>query len=166
VNDELKAYFIIQAKIAAVFNFFISGMITGLIYHAAEEVPMDVFSIAIDLMITCLLTFTITAYFVRAGLKSTKTVGILPPANGFARFLAMLYNASKKGVIYPLRFGVLMGSAAAIALFVVIAPVFTLLGIAALPFYPYVLLKTVSCMLLGSGVTIMEMYAGMCKNDF
>ena len=165
MNDDLKAYFSIQAKISAAFNFFISGMIAGLIYHAAAEVPTDVVSIAIDLAITCVLTFTITAYFVRAGLKSTKTIGILPPANGFTRFLARLYNASRIGVIYPLRFGVLMGLAAAIVLFIIIAPIYALMGIMVLPFYPYVIIKSLSCMLLGSGVTIFEMYTGMCKTD-
>ena len=92
MNAELKAYFSIQAKIAAAFNFFINGMIAGLIYHTAEVVPTDVVSIAIDLVITCLLIFTITAFFCRAGLKSTKTQGILPPANNFVRFLARLFR--------------------------------------------------------------------------
>jgi len=163
MNKELKIYLKTEAIIAAAFNFFISGMIAGLIYHAAEEVPTDVISIAIDLVITCILTFTITAYFVRASLKSTKTVGILPSAKVLVRFLARLYNTSKKGIIYPLRFGVPMGLAAAVVLFIVIAPGFALLGITALPFYPYALLKPISCMLLGSGVTLLEMYAGMCK---
>ena len=158
MTDELKAYFSIQAKIAAAFNFFISGMIVGLIHHTAEEVPTDAVSIAIDLLITCLLTFTITAYFVRAGLKSTKTTGILPPANRFARFLARLYRA-------PLGFGILMGFASAIALSLVVGSVFVLTGITALPFYLYIALKSISCMLLGSGVTILEMYAGMCKTE-
>ena len=158
MTDELKAYFSIQAKIAAAFNFFINGMIVGLIYHMAEEVPTDVISIAIDILITCLLTFTLTAYFVRAGLKSTKTAGILPPANRFARFLARLFRA-------PLGFGLLIGFASAIALSIVVGSVFILTGITALPFYLYIVLKPISCMLLGVGVTILEMYAGMCKTE-
>ena len=165
MNEELKTYFGIQAKIAAAFNFFISGMIAALIHHAETEVLTDVISIAIDFLITCILTFTVTAYFVRAGLKSTKTVAILPPANGLICFFARLYNASKKGVIYPLRFGVLIGLAAAVGFFVLTAPWFLLFDIRALPFYFYVLLKSLFCMLLGGGVTLFEMYAGMCKTE-
>ena len=159
MNGQLKAYFRVQAVIAAAFNFFINGMIAGLIYHAAAEVPTNIISIAIDLIITCLLTFTITAFFVRAGLKSTKTAGILPPANRFARFLARLFRA-------PLGFGVLMGLIVGVALFIVIGPAFTLAGISTLPFYIYVPAKSLFSMLLGSGVTIIEMYAGMRKTEF
>ena len=164
MNSEIKAmpriaaFLGVQAKIAAAFNFFISGMIIGLIYHEADLVPLDSVSVAVDLVITCLLTFTITAYFCRASLKSTKTAGILPAPNVFIRFLAKLFRS-------PLAFGVLSGLFTAASLFAVIAPLLALLKITALPFYPYVLLKSLSCMLLGSGVTLLELFAGMCKTE-
>lgn len=34
-----------------------------------------------------------------------------------------------------------------------------------LPFFSYTMLKTVFCALLGGGVTLLELYAGMCKPD-
>jgi len=156
VNKELKAYFCIQAKIAAAFNFFINGMIASMIYHAANEVPTDVISIGIDLAITCLFTSTITAYVIRHGLKSTGTAGVLPPANGFVRFLAKLFR-------FPLGFGILTGLAAAAALFAIAAPAFALLNITSLPFYLYVLLKSFFSLVFGAGITIFSMYAGICK---
>ena len=165
MNKELKAYFSIEAKIGGAFNFFINGMIAGLIHHAAVMVSTDIISLAIELLSTCVLTFTITACFVRAGLKSTKTTAILPPANGFVRFLARLYNASAKGIVYPLRFGVPAGFLAAVALYIITAPLFTFLKISALPFYAFVLGKSFFCMLFGAGVTVLEMYVGMCKTE-
>ena len=158
MSYELKAYFSVQAKVAAAFSFFVSGMIAALLYHAAQSALTDVVSIGIDLTITCLLTFIITAYFCRASLKSTKTVGILPPANGFSRFLARLFRT-------PLGFGIVCGLVAAIVLFIITTIILSLLNVTALPFYLYVLLKSLFCMLLGSGVTILEMYAGMCKTE-
>jgi hypothetical protein len=76
-----------------------------------------------------------------------------------------LYNVSKNGVIYPLRFGVTAGLAAAVVFFAVIAPIFAVLHISALPFYGFVLGKSILCMLFGAGVTVLEMYAGMCKTE-
>jgi len=63
MNEELKAYLRIEITISAAFNFFISGMAAALIYHMADTVPVDRISLAIDLFITCLLTFSITSYF-------------------------------------------------------------------------------------------------------
>jgi hypothetical protein len=158
MNDELKANLRTQAMIAAVFNFLINGMITGLIYHNTEKVPTDVVSIAIDMVITCLLTFTITSYFCGANLESAKTAGILPPANGFIHLLARLFRTS-------LVFGILLGSVSAVVLSAVIAPIFALLGITALPFYLYVLYKLLFSALFGSGATFIAMYAGMCNPE-
>ena len=140
-------------------------MLAGLIYHSAETVPTDAISIAVDLLSTCLLTFTVTAFFVRASLKSTKTIAIAPPVNKAFRIFAKLYSASKKGIIYPLRFGIPIGLITAIVLYAIIAPLFALFKIPELPFYIFVLLKSLSCMLFGSGVTVFEMYTGMCKPE-
>jgi hypothetical protein len=150
-------------------------MIAGLIHHGAATVPMDIISLAIEIVSTCLITFTVSAYFVQASLISSKTTAILPPTNGFVCFLAKLYNASsgggtsKKGnisiggIIYPLRFGITMGLTAAIVFFAIIAPVFALLHVSALPFFTFVLGKSFLWMLLGASVTVLEMYIGMCK---
>ena len=66
MNRELAVYLRLQATIATTFNFFIGGMIAALIYHKADFVPTDTISIAIDITITCLLTFAITTPFCRA----------------------------------------------------------------------------------------------------
>ena len=158
MNDELKAYFGIQAKLAAAFNFFISGMVAALIHHKADYVATDAISLIIDYIITCLLIFTITAFFVRAGLKSTKTIGILEPKNRLDSFLARRFRS-------PLGYGVLAGFAVAVVLSAIIAPIAYLLDIAVLPFYPYVFLKAVFCMLVGAFAAISAMYAGMCKTE-
>lgn len=67
-----------QTAIAAAVNIFIGGMIAFLIYHKADFVPMDTYSIAVDLLITCLLTFVITTLFSRASLRRYKTGDVLP----------------------------------------------------------------------------------------
>ncbi|MEA4849537.1 MAG: hypothetical protein VB106_20090 [Clostridiaceae bacterium] len=158
MNEELRNYLRIEIIVAAAFNFFISGMVTGLIYHKADHIPTDTASIAVDLFITCLLTFTITAFFCRRSLKAAKTADILPLAGMWTRRLSRLFRR-------PLLFGILLGPAAAVILFALIAPIFALLHINALPFYPYVLLKSLSVMLLGGGVTLLSLYAGMCRPE-
>ena len=157
MNEELKAYFKIEAKIAAAFNFFISGMVAGIIHHKADAISMDPVSIAIDLLITCILTFTVTAFFVRMSLRNTQTVDILPAPNRLMAFLAALFDS-------PLGFGVLMGVVTAVILFFIIAPLFALVfHVPALPFYLYVFVKALTSLALGACVTLLEMYSGMCQ---
>lgn len=156
MNEEIRDYLRIEAMVAAAFNFFINGMIAALIYHKVDMVPTDTLSIAIDLTLTCLFTFTVTAFFCRASLQRTQTFGILEPGSQLLRRLSRLFRR-------PLLFGVLLGLATAAILFAAIAPVFTLLGFRAIPFGWYIALKTIFCALLGGGVTLIELYAGMCR---
>jgi hypothetical protein len=158
LNKEIKEYINIEIKAAAAFNFFISGMITALIYHKADTVPTDTVSIAIDLTITCLLTFIISAFFNRASLRRTKTAGILDAPNPVIGRLSRLFRR-------PVLFGTLLGFFTAIVLFGIAAPVFALLGLKELSFGVYIALKTIFCALLGSGVTFVGLYAGMCRAE-
>ena len=158
MNKELTTYLKIEATVAAAFNFFISGMVAALIHHKADMVATDTLNLAIDLTITCLLTFTITAVFCRASLKRTNTAGIL---NGGGRVSCCLSRLFQR----PAVFGVVLGLLAAAALFALTAPIFALLETEALPFHGYMALKTVSCALLGGSVTLLGLYAGMCGTE-
>ena len=142
--------------IAAAFNFFINGMVAALIHHKADYVATDAISIAIDLACTCLFTFILTALFCRASVKRTKTIGILETKNRFIRFSSRLFRR-------PALFGLVMGIIAAVVLFALTAMLFALLGIAALPFGVYVILKCAFAALLGGGATLLELYSGMCR---
>ena len=158
MTREIKAYLKTEMIIAAAFNFFINGMIAALIYHKADYVPTDIVSIAIDLTATCLFTVTISALFCRASVKQTKTAGILETKSRLIRFSSKLFW-------HPVLFGVLMGLAFAVVLWVLTAPLFVMLGIAALPFVVYVALKCVFAALLGGGITLLELYSGICKAE-
>jgi hypothetical protein len=157
MNRELAAYLRTQATIAAAFNFFIGGMIAALIYHKADFVPTDVISIAIDLGVTCLLTFAITTPFCRASLRRDKTGGILAAKTPSARLLAWFFRA-------PVLMCAVFGLCAAIVLFALAAPVFALLNISAMPFYPYIMLKSVFSATLGALVTCTVLYGGMLQD--
>jgi len=156
MNKELKIYIKTEMTIAAAFNLFINGMVAALIYHKADYVPTDVISIAIDLTATCLFTFIISALFCRASVGRTKTAGILEAKSRFMRFSSKLFRR-------PVLFGTVTGLATAVVLWIVTEPLFALLGIATLPFGVYVALKCVFAVLLGGGVTLLELYSGMCK---
>ncbi len=155
MNQEIRAYLRLEATVAAAFNFFINGMVSALIYHKADSVPFDAVSIAIDLLLTCFFIFTVTVFFCRASLRRTKTYGILKNDTIAMHYLSRLFN-------YPVLFGVLLGIFTAMLLFVLIAPAFVLLHIDKIPFGWYIVFKTTFCAFLGYGVTLLEMYSGMC----
>lgn len=156
MNEEIRMYLSIEMKVAAAFNFFINGMVTALIYHKADTVPADTVSIAVDLSLTCLFTFIVSAFFNKASLRRTKTAGILEAPNPAIRGLSRLFRR-------PVLFGALLGFSTAAVLFGLVAPVFAFLGLTELPFGLYITLKTISCALLGGGVALIGLYAGMCK---
>ena len=156
MNAELKSYIKTEMAISAAFNLFINGMVAGLIHHKADYVATDPVSIAIDLTCTCLFTFVLTALFCRASIRRTKTEGILKTKSHFIRFSSKLFRR-------PALFGLVMGLICAGVLFAVTQTLFALLGIYALPFGVYVLLKCVFSALLGGGATFLELYSGMCS---
>jgi len=119
MNAKIKSYLKAEAIVAAAFNFFINGMIAALIYHKADRVTTDTVSIAIDLVTTCFLTFTITALFCRASVRRTKTADILKTGSCIVRFLSRLFNR-------PVLFGALTGIITAVVLFTLAAPLFAL----------------------------------------
>lgn len=158
MNPELKAYLRLEATVAAAFNFFINGMISALIYHKADWVPADALSITIDLTLTCLFTFTVSAFFNRASLRRTQTAGILHTCNRAVRLLSRLFRR-------PALFGVLIGAITAVLLLALVVPVLAVLDVEVLPFAVYITFKTLFCALLGGGVALLELYAGMCRAE-
>lgn len=156
MNKEIRAYLHLEVMVAAAFNFFINGMVAALIYHKADMVPTDTLSIAIDLTLTCIFIFAITAFFSWGSLRRSKNVGIFEPGSKLLRHLSRLFRR-------PLLFGILLGLATAAVLFAVIAPIFALLGLQAIPFGLYIALKTIFCALLGGSAALTELYAGMCR---
>ena len=158
MDKEIKAYLSIEMKVAAAFNFFINGMIIALIYHKADMVPTGTVSLAVDLTLTCLFTFIVSAFFNRASLRRTKTAGILDAPNRVIGYLSRLFRR-------PVLFGALLGFSTAIIVIGLVAPIFAILGLKELPFSVYITFKTVFCALLGGGVTFIELYSGMCRAE-
>jgi hypothetical protein len=156
MNRELAVYLRIQASVSAAFSFFIGGMAAALIYHKADFVPADAISIAIDITITCLLTFAITTPFCRASLRRDKTGGVLAAKTPLARLQARIFRR-------PVLLVVSLSLCAALILSALTALFFALLGVTALPFYLYVVLKSVFCAMLGAFASFVVLYAGMCN---
>jgi len=155
MSRELASYLRLHAVIAAAFNLFIGGLIASLLYHKADVVPTDPVSIAIDLLITCLLTFAISTPFCRASLRRDGTGGVLSMNSPPARLLAWLFYR-------PAIMSVSLGICVALALFALLASLFTLLGVTDMPFYPYIAFKSALCAALGAFATVTMLYAGMC----
>lgn len=155
MNRELAVYLRIQESVTAAFSFFIDGMAAALIYHKADFVPADTISIAIDITITCLLTFAITTPFCRASLRRDKTGGVLTAMTPLARLLARLF---RRPVLLVISFSL----CAALILSALTALFFALLGVTAVPFYLYILFKSVFCAMLGAFAAFVVLYAGMC----
>ncbi len=158
MNSEPIAYLRLQAAVAAAYNFFISGMIAGLIYHKADFVPTDAISLALGITITCLLTFAITTPFCRASLRRDKTGGVLIAKTPQARVLARLFR-------HPVLLSVSLGLVAALILSVLKVSFFVLIGVTAMPFYLYVAFKSVFAAGLGVLATCTVLYAGMCHRQ-
>lgn len=157
MNGERIAYLRLNAIISAVYSFFINGMIAALTYHKADHVPTDTVSIAIDLALTCLLTFSVSMPFSRAGLRRDKAEGTLPAGTRAARLLAQLYRR-------PALLCVLLGFMTALILFALTAPLFSLLGVTTMPFYLYIALKCSFAAVLGALTSCVLLYAGMCRD--
>lgn len=160
MNEELKNYLYIEAKVSAAFSFFINGMFAALIYHKADLVPVTMTALAVDILITCLLTGTITAYFSTFSLRRTKSAGILQARGKVIPFLSRLF-------LCPSLFGLLIGGFVAAPFFILILIPLTLLGIETLPFACYFAGKTLFSALLGGSATFIELNAGMyyTKNE-
>lgn len=156
MNRELAVYLRLQTTVSAAFNFFIGGMIAALIYHKADFVPINATSIAIDITITCLLTFAITTPFCRASLRRDKTGGVLTAKTPLARLLARLSRR-------PALLCVSLGLCAALILSALTASLFVLSGVTVVPFYLYIALKSAFCAMLGAFATRTMLYAGMCR---
>ena len=146
MNRELAVYLRIQASVSAAFSFFIGGMAAALIYHKADFVPADAVSTTIDITITCLLTFAITAPFCRTSLHRDKTGGVLAAKAPPARLLARLFRR-------PVLLIVSLGLGAALILSSLTALLFALLGMTSVPFYLYIVLKSVFSAMLGAFAT-------------
>lgn len=100
MNRELAVYLRIQASVTAAFSFFIGGIDVALIYHKADFVPADAISIAIDITITCLLTFAITTPFCRASLRRDGTSARYPVA--WRSVFSWILTTRSAGMRFPL----------------------------------------------------------------
>ena len=158
MNRELAAYLRLQVLITAVLNFFIAGMIAGLIYHQAVLVPADSVSVVIDIMITSFLTFAITAPFARASLRRDKTGGVIEAKSSSARLLSRLSRR-------PLLMCILIGTCTVFLLSVSAVSLLSFFHVISVPFYLYVAVKSVSCSALGAFVTGTVLYAGMLRTE-
>jgi len=157
MSRELYYYLRFQAVISASFNFFINGMIAALIYHNADFVVTDAISVTIDITVTCLLIFTITAPFCRASLRRDKTGGLLAAENLPARMLAGLSR-------YPVLLSVSLSLCTALILSTLAVSFLALLGVSAVPFYLYIALKSVLSAMIGAFATYVLLIAGMYKS--
>lgn len=155
MNRELAVYLRIQASVSAAFSFIIGGMVAALVYHKADFMPTDATSTTIDITVTCLLTFTIITPFSSASLHRDKTWGVITAKSPPARLLARLFRR-------PVLPVVSLSLCAAPTLSALTDLFFALLGVAAVPFYLYVLLKNVFSAMLDAFTTCMVLYAGMC----
>ncbi|MDD4096343.1 MAG: hypothetical protein PHP22_08910 [Oscillospiraceae bacterium] len=158
MTKELTSYLRLQALICAAFNFFIGGFIAALIYHRADFVPTDAVSISIDITITCLLTFLITAPFCRSSLRRDKTGGLLDAENLATRFLSGLSRR-------PVAMCLLFGTITALILSALVVPLFLILRVSTVPFYLYIALKCLFCAAMGAYVTVTVLFAGMLKTE-
>ena len=158
MNKDLAAYLRMQAIITAVLNFFIGGMIAALIYHQAVLVPADSVSVAIDIMITSFLTFSITAPFARASLRRDKTGGVIEAKSSAAFMLSRLSHR-------PLLMCILIGTCTIFLLSVSAVSLLSLLHVTSLPFYIYVAVKSFFCAALGAFVTGTVLYTGMLRTE-
>ncbi|HWQ50963.1 MAG TPA: hypothetical protein VN369_04080 [Terriglobales bacterium] len=156
MTPELAAYLKLQAAVSAALNFFVMGMVSGLIYHKADFVPTDPVSLGVDLGLTCLSAFMISMPLTRAGLRRDKTGDVLEATSPQSRFLARLFRR-------PLLFCLLFGFGTAALVFALAAPLFALAGAFALPFYAYVALKSTFGAALGAFVSTVLFYGGMCR---
>ena len=157
MGKELAGYIKTEAIVSAAFNFFINGMAAGLIHHRADTVAVDPISIAIDLVSTCIMTFTLNALFTRVSVKRTKTIGILESSNRIIRFLSRMFR-------HPVLFGLVTGIIASVILYIPAALIFILSGIMSIPFGVYVIIKCLFALIIGGGATALELYLGMNSN--
>ena len=154
MDQEIRAYVRLEARVSGAFSFFINGMVAALIYHKADTVPFDSVSIAADLLVTCVLMVTLTAYFARASLERTGTSGIYKSDSRFLRSTSLLFRRR-------FLFGPLAGILVAIPCFLLIAPVPALLHMERISFGGYIVFKTSFTAVLGYSLTRLELYAGM-----
>lgn len=154
MNQEIRAYVRLEARVSGAFSFFINGMVAALIYHKADTVPFDAAGIAVDLLVTCVVMVTLTAYFARASLRRTGTSGIFKSDSRFLRTTSLLFSRR-------FLFGPLAGILVAVLCFLLIAPVPVLLHVERISFGAYMVFKTGFTAVLGYSLTRLELYAGM-----
>ena len=154
MKREVAGYLRLQATVAAAFNFFIGGMIAALIYHKVDFVPTNAFNIAIDITITCLLTFAITTPFCMLSLRRDKTGGVLVAKTPLTRLFAWLSSR-------PALLCISLALCAALILFALAASLLAFLNVTAMPFYLYIVLKSIFSSVLGASATYTMLCAGI-----
>ena len=158
MKRELIAYLRAEAVVCGAFNFFVNGMLAGLIHHRAERVSVAPASAAIDLFLTCFTIFLLAAPFAKASLGRTKAAALLPCSRPFERRLSRAFRR-------PALFGALCGALAAAAFIALVVPALALAGFETVAFLAYVMLKSAFSALLGAAAMALCLYAGMLKEN-
>lgn len=158
MNDQVKAYLRVEVVVSAAFNFFINGMIASLIYHKVDYIPADPVSIGVDLLLTCVPVFILTALFDSASLRRAKGTGLYASERKHVQELGRLFRC-------PLLFGAAAGLAVAAVLTALAAPVLFLLDVTTVSFWTYIVAKPVFTAVLGSGGTLLMLYIGICGGE-
>lgn len=156
MTENLKVYLKTEAIVSGAFNFFINGMFAGIIHHMKEMVATDTASIVIDICLTCISTSLLSIFFNKASIKRSDLEGIIESNSRIMKTASKLYRS-------PILFALLIGSLIATIIGFVTVLLFILCGIISIGFYMYLILKCVFSGVLGAGITLLQLRAGMTK---
>jgi len=157
MNREIRKFIVIEAIVSGMFNFFINGMASALIYHKADYIPADIIGFAIDEFIICMCIGILTALVSKAGLKRHK-LSETQTGGPFTRFLSRLLRRS-------VLFGTLLGLVMFLAVFALTFSIFTLFSITEIPFGVYIPVKCTIIALLAAGATVLELFRACTNPD-
>ncbi len=132
--------------IAGSCNIVLNSLFSWLGNMAMADVPQG--SAAVDTVITSMIMSLLMSLFISADTRralKAGTIALSAPAHGAGRLLRRLPAR-------PWKLGLLLGLAVAVVLTSCMMGLFSLLGVAALPFFAFLSIKVVYSMLLGYAV--------------